>query len=67
MMQSHNQLLDVPEVATLLELEEADVQWLINTKQLSARNINNTTRITMNDVRRLVNAYVFVARRRTHR
>ncbi len=66
MLPPDNQLLDVSQVASLLELEEADVRWLIDTKQLPARVIHNKTFITREDVRRLLETYIAVARRRSN-
>ena len=59
-------ILDILQAAKLLAVEGEDIEWLINSGQLPARNINNKTLITMNDIQRLVDAYAAVARRRTH-
>jgi hypothetical protein len=63
----HREVLDRRQVAALLSLTEEDVTWLVDTGQLPARNIGNKMLITINDVQRLVEAYLAVARRRTDR
>jgi hypothetical protein len=57
--------LTTTEVIGILQISDADVQWLVNTGQLTPREIGNNQIFNSVDVWRLIQTYRDVAHRRS--
>jgi hypothetical protein len=56
--------LSSPEVCGILQVSQGDIQWLVDTGQLTPRVIRNETMFNSLDVWRLIQSYRDVAHRR---
>lgn len=57
-------LLKRQQVGTLLQLEDDDVQWLIDTRQIVELRIRGKERFDSKDVSQLIESYKITASRR---
>ncbi len=66
MVRQERRLLRRGEVAALLQLEDADLQELVNTRQLAEIRIRGQERFDSSDVYRLVDSYKRTQSRRSN-